>query len=264
MSVTLTGAIAVPGGFAANPVVAKGEGNPLVFLHGPFGPEWPGYLDDLAEQHRVFAPSTPGVEDAADLALLDDLSDLVLYYDDLFDTLGLDQIDLVGHSFGGMVAAEIAAVYGDRVRRLVLIDPMGLWLDALPTNDHVLAPVDRRNHWLYHDHENAEVAERLVVPDDIAEGQAKSIREFSAIAATSHFTFPIAEHGLSKRLRRIRAKTLVLWGAQDGLMSAKEYSQAFRTALPDATVQIIENAGHYPYLEQRDAVSRLTLEFLSP
>jgi pimeloyl-ACP methyl ester carboxylesterase len=54
---------------------------------------------------------------------------LLLYYDDLFDRLGLDRVDLVGHSFGGMVAAEYAATFRDRVGKLVLIDAMGLWRD---------------------------------------------------------------------------------------------------------------------------------------
>jgi len=130
--------IELPGGFAANPVIIKGEGAPVVYFHGPFGQEWDGFLDDLAAYRRVYAPAHAGAEQTEDLDQLDGLSDLVLYYDDLFDRLGLDRIDLIGHSFGGMVAAEYAATFRDRVRQLVLIDAMGLWRDDAPVADHLL------------------------------------------------------------------------------------------------------------------------------
>src|ERR1700683_4714629 len=124
--------IEVPGGFAATPVIFTGEGAPVLYFHGPFDQEWYEFLDDLAAYRRVYAPAHAGAEQTEDLDQLDGLSDLVLYYDDLFDRLGLDRGDLIGHSFGGMVAAEYAATFRDRVRQLVLIDAMGLWRDDAP------------------------------------------------------------------------------------------------------------------------------------
>jgi len=258
----LTTPIEMPGEFSPNPVISKGDGSPVVFLHGPFGQEWPGYLDDLATDHRVYAPAHPGAEDPTDLTRLDHLWDLVLYYDELFHCLELGRIDLVGHSFGGMVAAEIAATYPDRVRRLVLLDSMGLWLDECPVEEHVTVSPDVLHQLLYANPEAPEVAQRLTAPDDLAAAQAAMVRQFSATAATAHFTHPIPERGLSTRLHRIRAETLLLWGAQDGLVPPI-YATEFQRQIADAQVALIDNAGHYPYLEQRIDVSRRTREFLA-
>src|SRR5260370_38476258 len=109
MNMQTAQSIELPGGFAANPVIIKGEGAPVVYLHGPFGQEWDGFLDDLAAHHRVYAPAHAGAAETEDLDQLDGLSCLVLYYDDLFDLLGLEWIVLIGHSFGGMLAAELTS-----------------------------------------------------------------------------------------------------------------------------------------------------------
>jgi pimeloyl-ACP methyl ester carboxylesterase len=210
----------------------------------------------------VYAPAHPGAEDPADLTRLDDLWDLVLYYDELFDRLGLGQIDLVGHSFGGMVAAEIAATYPARVRRLVLLDAMGLWRDDAPVQEHVTVSAAELNGRLYSDPEQPEVAQRLVVSDDLATAQAALVRRFSATAATVHFTHPIPERGLHKRLHRIRAATLVLWGAEDTLVPPV-YADEFAQRITGARAEVIPGCAHYPYLEQRAEVTRRTLGFLN-
>lgn len=250
------------GGLSPNPVIAKGEGTPVVFLHGPFGQEWPGYLDDLAERHSVYAPANPGGDEPADLRLLDDLWDLVLYYDELFERLGLARIGLIGHSYGGMVAAEIAAAYPSRVSRLVLIDPMGLWRDDAPVNEFVTVAPETLAAQLWYDRSKPAVAERLAPPEDAAEAQAQVLRRFGAIASTAHFSFPIPERGLHKRLRRVTAPTLLLWGGQDGLVPPI-YAGEFERRLAQATSEIVAEAGHYPHVEQRQTASRRTLEFLA-
>jgi pimeloyl-ACP methyl ester carboxylesterase len=249
------------GGFAANTVVADGQGSPVVFLHGPFGPEWPGFLDDLAGSYRVLAPAHPGTIDPDDLGRLDSIHELVLYYDDLFEALGLGQVDLVGHSFGGMVAAEIAATYRDRVRKLVLIDPMGLWRDDAPVEDHVASAPEKVVAMLYHDPSLPEVAAKLQLPEDPIDNALALVSIATSVAATSHFIWPIPERGLDKRLRRIRAETLVVWGREDGLVPPV-YADDFVAGIASARSVIVANAGHYPHLEAREEVTRAVRDFL--
>ena len=78
MNTELSQSVELPGGFAANPVLIKGQGASVVYLHGPFGQEWDEFLDDLSLHRRVYAPSHAGAEDTEDLDQLDGLSDLVL------------------------------------------------------------------------------------------------------------------------------------------------------------------------------------------
>lgn len=247
--------------FSPNPVIAKGDGPALVFLHGPFGQEWSGYLDDLSENRRVFAPANPGAEVLEDLGTLHSIHDLVIYYDELFDNLGLDTIDLVGHSYGGMIAAEYAAMYPKRVRKLVLIDPMGLWIDDSPVEDFFTVAPEKLAANLYHDPTVPEIVERLQLPDDLAEAQGVVVQRFLALASTAHFTSPIPERGLIHRIRRISAPTLIVHGKQDGLVPAV-YAGEFERLLSDGRTALIDNSGHFPYLEQRTEVSRVTVDFL--
>jgi pimeloyl-ACP methyl ester carboxylesterase len=253
--------IELPGGFAANPVIIKGEGAPVVYLHGPFGQEWDGFLDDLAKYRRVYAPANAGAQETDDLDQLDGFADLVLYYDDLFDQLGLERVDLVGHSFGAMVAAEYAATFRDRVRKLVLIDAMGLWHDDAPVADHLLVSPQNLVKLLYLDPSKPEVAAKLAMPSEHEAMNAAIVDRFGALASTAHFIHPIPERGLKRRLRRIKAETLVLWGAQDALVPPSHAAE-FAALIPNARVEMIQGAGHVPQIEQRKLVSEQLAKFL--
>src|SRR5919109_5161101 len=149
-------------------VKIAGEGPPLVFLHGAFGLTWDAFLEALAQRHTVYAPehpgTTPGDPDA--IKALDDLWDLVLYYDELFDQLGLAVPAVMGHSFGGMVAAEIAATFSRRISRLVLISPLGLWRDDTPVrNVLAMAPHAMAKALLY-EPTGPIATQTLALPDD--------------------------------------------------------------------------------------------------
>ena len=128
-----------------NPKVhVAGSGPALVFLHGAYGLTWDPFLDTLAEQYTVYAPEHPGTTlgDPDGVKALDDLWDLVLYYDELFEQLGLHNPAVIGHSFGGMVASELAACYPQRVGKLVLLNPIGLWRDDVPVKNWMILPLE--------------------------------------------------------------------------------------------------------------------------
>src|SRR4029453_3521325 len=112
-------------------VQVQGRGPAVMFFHGPWGLTWGPFLEALSRGFTVYAPEHPGTTPGAPDAIqrVDTLWDLVLCYDELLDGLGLTDVALVGHSFGAMVACEVAAQRPSRVRRLVLMDPIGLWRD---------------------------------------------------------------------------------------------------------------------------------------
>jgi len=95
-------------------VLSAGSGPALVFLHGPWGLAWDSFLDDLARSFTVYAPEHPGTtpeEAHDDIYRLDGLWDLILCHDELLTALKIEEAVVVGHSFGGMVACELAAAY---------------------------------------------------------------------------------------------------------------------------------------------------------
>ena len=118
-----------------------GAGPQLLWLHGLRGvdPADP-VLTALQARYRVTAPVAPGFNDLDELSQIDNIHELALDYDDLIDVLGLDGFVMVGHSFGAMIAAEIAAHFPRRAERLALLAPFGLWNDAYPVSDIFAVP----------------------------------------------------------------------------------------------------------------------------
>ena len=113
-----------------------GTGAPLLFLHGAGGlfPQEP-LLEQLSHRFHVFAPTWPGWGPEAGEEQLEDMLDFALHGWDVAEALGLERPHLVGHSMGGMIAAEMAAVNNQALEKLALIAPTGVWLDDHPIPD---------------------------------------------------------------------------------------------------------------------------------
>ena len=240
-----------------------GQGPPLVFLHGATGLHWDDFLDDLSQTHTVYAPehpgTTPGDPDA--IKPLDDLWDLVLYYYELFEGLELESPAVVGHSFGGMVAAEIAATDPKRVGKLVLLCPLGLWRDDAPVKNAMSMAPDDLVKELFYEPEGPVAKRVLAEPEDPEERLTARIQNTWNLGCTGKFTWPIPDKGLKKRMHRIQAPTLVIWGQQDGIAPAI-YAQEFTGRISGSRSVIVERASHIPQLEQLATVSQAVQEFL--
>ena len=240
-----------------------GQGPPLVFFHGPFGLKWDSFLDALSEKHTVFAPEHPGTTpgDPDGIKPLDDWWDLVLYYYELFDQLELETPIVVGHSFGGMVAAEVAATDPRRVSRLVLLSPLGLWLDAAPVKNWMSMAPEPVIRAVYYDPEGPLAKEAIALPDDPEARVEAQIQAVWTLGCTGKFVWPIPDKGLKKRLHRIQATTLVIWGQQDGI-APYVYAQEFTDRIANARAEIVDKASHMPHLEQIEKVSGIVENFL--
>ncbi|MGY1631758.1 alpha/beta fold hydrolase [Geodermatophilus sp. SYSU D01186] len=245
-------------------VKVAGDGPPLVYLHTAGGPKWDLFLDKLAEEYTVYAPDHPGLGETDRDAIyrVDTLWDLVLIYDELLEALGLSSVTLVGSSFGGMMACEVAAHNPGRVSRLVLIDPIGLWRDDAPVTQYMLLDPEELVTTLFSNLEAPSVQDFLALPTDpqeLARAQADSVW---ALGTTGKFVWPVPDKGLKKRLHRVTARTLIIWGEQDRLISPV-YAQEFAERISDSRVEIIEGAGHVPQWEQVERVERVVRDFLS-
>src|SRR5262249_15502264 len=155
----------------------------------------------------------------------------------------------------------VAAAMRERVKRLVLIDPLGLGRDELPVNNWMILHDDQRRQTLFAD-AAGEAAERFfelpAAPGARAEVQAGFIW---SQACTGKFVWPIPDKGLKKRMHRIAAPTLIVWGDADAVI-APDYAQDFAGRIADARVALITRAGHLPHLEQPEETARLVREFL--
>jgi pimeloyl-ACP methyl ester carboxylesterase len=248
-------------GLTAN-VLKKGRGAPLVFFHSHVGRTWDAFLDTLAESFTVYAPRHPGSENEAELMQLDAISDLVLYYDDLFAALSIENPVLVGHSFGGMVAAEYAAYFNTKVRKLVLLDALGLWVDATPVAD-INGMAERKiPALLFADASGSAAVDLLAMPTDPVAMAKTIVERVSTRAAVSHFIWPIPDRDLRRRLYRIAAPTLVVWGDSDRYVPPL-YADEFVAGIAGAAKVIIRDAGHFPQSEKVAETSRAVLGFIA-
>ena len=243
--------VTVRGGMFETKLRTDGSGEPLLYLHSAGGLRgWDPFLAELAQQFTVYAPSHPGFETSTGLEHLDDVIDLVVYYNDFLDALGLEPAHVVGHSLGGMVAAELAAMSPHRVRKLVLANAVGLWLDDQPVADFFAMTPEQLGIALWHD-PNSDVAKAmLAVPEDEqAQLEAYLIRS-QHLATAGKFLWPIPDKGLKKRIHRIQAPTLILWGQSDGLAPVV-YAHEFHQRIAGSQVSIMPRCGHLPMYEDQ-------------
>lgn len=244
------------------PLWRGGSGEALLYLHGPHGlGNDLRFLEMLAESFDVLAPSHPGWDGASGLEHLEDILDLALYYFDFLDELGIESARVVGHSLGGMLAAEMAALGGSYVRRLVLVDALGLWLDDTPAPDPFTMSAEQLRQASYFDPDRAP-PESTPDPEDREAVARESLRRQLNLAAAGKFIWPIPDKGLKKRIHRVKAPTLIIWGERDGLLPLA-YGRELQRLLRGSRLEIIPGTAHLPMLERPDEFVRRVRDFLT-
>jgi pimeloyl-ACP methyl ester carboxylesterase len=243
-------------------VLSAGRGAPLVYFHSINEREaWSPFLDGLARRYRVHAPLHPGVGGSTGLETLDDVLDLTLAYDELLGALGLDAAHLVGHFFGGMAAAELAALFPSRARRLVLISPLGLWRDDAPSADLLILPAEDLPGVLWRDPDAEAAKQWAAQPESDVAKEAALLDSIARRAAIAKFIWPIPDKGVRKRLHRITAPTLLLWGDADRA-NPVVYAEEWQRRIKGAAVKLLPG-GHMVLHESPDAAVRVVEEFLT-
>jgi pimeloyl-ACP methyl ester carboxylesterase len=250
-------------------VVRGGSGPTILLLHGPttYSPTAP-FLELLALTASVVAPSHPGWGESARPDDFDTVYDLVHVYQDVLDTLPDEQITLIGCSFGGWLAAELAVNYGHRLARLILVDPVGIKVGGREQRDIVhhfnTSPAElARLAWHDPDRQRPGLLglgwqhHLDATPDEEMVRMARGWDALCLYAWRPHLYNP----RLKRWLRRITAPTLVLWGASDRIVTP-EYGRAYSGLIPGSRFEIIPEAGHHPELEQPEAFVEQVARFM--
>jgi pimeloyl-ACP methyl ester carboxylesterase len=238
----------------------RGRGEPLLLLYGEEGlePEAP-FVDELAKNYEVLIPSPPGFGTSERPDWVSSVDDLAYIYLDLIEKLGVKKAPVLGFSFGGWLAAEIATKDDSFMAKLVLVAPYGIKAGG---------PLDRdiADFWSLHP---SDVLKRKW--HDVAKGK----RDFPSmpeekltivarnVESLARFAWEPYMHNpkLKRRLHRIKVPTLLIWGENDGIV-APAYGKAYADLIPGATFKTVPNAGHYPHLEQPQIFMKHLSEFL--
>jgi pimeloyl-ACP methyl ester carboxylesterase len=244
-------------------VLEAGSGTPVVFLHSAGGllADNP-FLDQLASRYHVFAPELPGYGESTGEDLLEDMLDFTLHGWDVVSALGLERPHLVGHSMGGMMAAEMAAVAPSDLDRLVLVGAAGLWMDEHPIPDIFSLLPAQLAEALFHD----PVAGQALLTGGVDFSNMDALKDFYLVnqrrlAMAGKILFPIPNRRVSKRLYRVTAPTLILWGASDRLI-VPAYAERWASLIAGAAVERITEAGHMLPYEQPAAFVAAVSRFL--
>ena len=250
-------------------VLRRGSGRTILLVHGinPVSPKAP-FLDLLAQHGAVIAPSHPGFGNSPLPQDFDTMYDLVHLYREVLDALP-GKVAMVGFSFGGWIAAEIAVGGAAKLDRLVLVDPVGIKLGGREERDIVhffnTSPAEL-NRLAWHDPAarpagvyglgwQATIDDRM--SDDAMTALARNWDALCLYAWRPHMYNPQLKHWL----RRISVPTLVLWGAGDRIVTP-DYGRAYAGLIPGARFETIDQAGHHPELEQPRAFIECVARFI--
>ena len=238
-----------------------GAGPAVVIIHGVGGhkEDWKGVAAALSATHHVFAIDMLGFGDSSKTG--EDLSMPVqaAAIKALLESHGIAKADIVGNSVGGWVATTFAATYPERVRKLIIIDAAGFkaMFEGPP-------PVN-------FDPNNAEEMQKLIdftINGPVAKTPGLAQHAFEVYVASGEKAITAtwgkslyASTRLEALFPKVKAPTLVLWGADDKLFPSVLCS-AFSAQIPGSTCHMIPGAGHFPQIDQPDATIKAIADFL--
>ena len=241
-------------------MLERGDGAPMLYLHGGAGiaPDL-AFIDLLARRRRVIAPSHPGFGKSSLPDWLDSVDDIAHVYLELLDRLALARTDVVGLSLGGWIAAELAIRNTARLASLTLVCAVGVRPEEGAKGDAMadmfrMSPEDNARRFYF---DPDRVQRRL---DGLAKADPRVlVRNRSTVVRLCYPDFINPE--LAKWLHRIDTPTLLIWGANDGLVPLS-FGETYRALVPRARLTVLPRAGHAPYEEQPEAFLQAFDDFL--
>lgn len=250
----------------------QGEGPPLVMIHGS-GPgvtgwaNWRLVMPALAERHRVLAPDMVGFgyTERPD-GITYGLDGWVAHALGFLDALDLEQVDLVGNSFGGALSLAIAIRHPERVRRLVLMGAAGVEFELTPALDAVWGytpSVENMREMM-----DTFAYDRSLVTDDLARMRYEaSIRPGIQEAYSAMFPAPrqrwiTALASDEADIAKIPHETLVIHGRDDRVVPLAN-SLRFVELIERSQLHVYGRCGHWTQIEHAGRFARLVLDFLA-
>lgn len=240
-------------------LLRAGAGHPLLALHDTFSPVWGPVHTALAQRYDVLCPVHPGCAGSGELGDIEDMGDLVFHYLDVCATLGIERPIILGASLGGWLAAEWAMRYPAMLRAVVLVDALGLRVPEAPATDVLRLDPAALRAALFVAPDT--LAAHTIVPDVPASESMEAHLRARQTLARFAWQFP-DNPKLGRYLYRVQTPTLILWGAQDGVVSTA-HARAYLAGIAGAELEVLPACGHLPLVEQPDVCAATVRRYLA-
>lgn len=254
-------------------LLEDGSGPPVLYLHGVYdvhtfqGKPFP-FHEQLAKQCRLLMPAHPGCGDSTGVADITNIEDLAFHYLDMLDALQIKAATIVGFCMGGWIAAEMAVRNPERVGKLVMIGAGGLQVKGALNADLFMYSQNRDGGVMLELREllfadpKGKLANTIVPDGRVSVGD--EVRRYKSLTIAGRVGWEppyFLDMKLQRRLHRVSAPTLLLWGAQDRFIPLAN-GKAYAAGIPQAKLHTIKGAGHSAHIEQPDECLKLIAPFL--
>ena len=244
-------------------MVKGGSGDPLLVLHDEMGhPGWLRFHEELAKNHTLYIPSHAGFGGTERLDWIMSMRDLAGWYLEVLDDLDLGQMNVMGFSLGGWLAAEMAVMCPGRFKKLVLVGAAGVRPVHGDIFDMFLVVAKEfiTNCFL----DPAKTPEfQQVCPDEPTPEQVEAWEvareEACRLSWRPYMHYPPLPH-LLHRLKGL--PTQIIWGRQDGIVPLSA-GDVYQKSIPGSQMSIIDDCGHRPEVEKPEEFIKQVQQFLS-
>jgi pimeloyl-ACP methyl ester carboxylesterase len=234
-----------------------GSGDPMLVLSHDIGSlERLPFYDALARRFTVYVPSHPGYDGSERPNWMRSVRDVAVTYQLLLASIGVSNVSLVGLGFGGWVAAEMATMSPQAIRRLVLVGAMGVKpVHGEIFDQAIVSYID----YVRAGFEDQGVFDRLFgadPPTSLLEQWDLNREMTFRIAWKPYMYNPTLPHLLGG----VRTPALIVWGRGDKIVPL-ECGETYAKALPKSRLAVVERSGHFVDMEQPEALAKLIMEF---
>ena len=242
-------------------VFSGGSGPDLLYLHGSGGNfGWQAHHEELARTHKVYAPSIVGFNGTARPDWVYTINDATHFMQSVVQALGLGQYVLAGHSLGGWVAAEMAAMDHQQLRGLVLVDPVGIKPEKGEITEVFMVGESTRAKLRFYD--ASQVSNYEEHTREPTSEEAETIYYNTVMAYRLCWRPYMHNPSLPYYLNKVNTPGLIVWGKQDAIVPL-ECGELYQQALPNASLKVIDRCGHSPHVEKPNDFHAALGEFLS-
>ena len=236
-----------------------GEGKPLLILHG-----WGGCINSMyplieyyKKSHKVITLDFPSHGESSMIENWN-VTDYMNNLYNFLQELKIEKVDIICHSFGGRVSILLAALHPEMVDKLVLIDSGGMLCKRTPKYYAKLYSYKIAKHLMKLKYRNKEEYDKWLEE----ERKKRSSNDFNALKPEMRSTFiKVVNQNLKPYLKKITAPTVLIWGEFDKdtpIYMAKQINKGIK----GSTLHILENCGHFSYLDDFNSVVKIIDEFI--